>query len=421
MKRDKFLIISFVIIISSFLLFMPYAIVKNIASNSRELGNIIKPKIYSSDEMFSSYQNLVENYKAKIEDIILYRFPGYNQILEKNTILDKKMNYALYNILGSEYNSIPLTKKVNLYYYDNIHSERLIKLYAFNDNISKNQFINSANFYNQYSKKLKDKFPDVNLYLYYIPSVWNSQNETDNKLYPYDECKYINGFLSTLDKDIAMSYLQIEDFNSYEEHFYKTDHHWNIFGGYEGYKDIIELINQKTDIGSPREIKKIFKIDGLEFRGSMSRVTMLDEYYDELWDIELMDMSDYTVMVDDKVPSEHFSLKEKYLNDDIPDKSIYANHYGTYWHADYAKIEFNFENNTGRNILIFGDSTDNCIDTFIASHFDKTIFLDFRLYKEHYGTDIDKLIEENNITDIMFFSGYSTFVWDNPANTFMLR
>lgn len=421
MKRNKVLIISFVIIISSFLLFMPYAIVKNIASNSRELGNSIRPKVYGSDEMFSSYQNLVETYKAKIEDVILYRFPGYNQILESNTKLDRSMNYVLYNTLEGEYSSIPLTKKWNLYYYDNIDSQRLIKLYDYNDSISNKQFINAANFYNQYSKKLNNKFPDVNLYLYYIPSVWKSSKENDNSLYPYNEYNYINNFISTLDEDISISYFNIENFNSYEKHFYKTDHHWNIFGGYEGYKGIIELINTKIDIGRPKDVKEKFKIEGLEFRGSMARVTMLDEYYDELWDVELMDMPKYTLMVDDKEPSDNFSLKDNYVNGDTPNWGIYENHYGIYWHSDYAKVEFNFENDTGRNLLVFGDSTDNCMDSFLASHFDKTIFIDFRLYKELYGTDIDSLIQENNITDILFFSGYSTFMWDGPANTFMLR
>lgn len=62
----------------------------------------------------------------------------------------------------------------------------------------------------------------------------------------------------------------------------------------------------------------------------MSRVTMLEEYYDDLWDIELMNMPKYIIMVDDNEPSEHFSLKEKYLNGDIPEKSIYANHYGVF-------------------------------------------------------------------------------------------
>ena len=32
------------------------------------------------------------------------------------------------------------------------------------------------------------------------------------------------------------------DYNDYSKYFYKTDHHWNHVGSYEGYKEIISMI-----------------------------------------------------------------------------------------------------------------------------------------------------------------------------------
>jgi hypothetical protein len=129
-------------------------------------------------------------------------------------------------------------------------------------------------------------------------------------------------------------------------------------------------------IGSPRKVKGTRVIEGLEFRGSMARSTLIDNYYDRLKVIDV-DIPAYELLVDDKPVPDNFSMKGSYDQGKYP-KDLYTGHYANYYHGDYAKLQYRFENSTGRNLLFIADSNSNCMEPYLASHFDNTYVIDVR-------------------------------------------
>lgn len=54
---------------------------------------------------------------------------------------------------------------------------------------------------------------------------------------------FYNYISKLIDSSIKSERLKINSFNDYSQLFYTTDHHWNYLGSYNGYLDIVNLLN----------------------------------------------------------------------------------------------------------------------------------------------------------------------------------
>ena len=173
------------------------------------------------------------------------------------------------------------------------------------------------------------------------------------------------------------------------EKIFKTDHHWNVFGSYEGYTDVIAMMNDVyPDIGEPIPMKGTIDFPAIAFRGSAARRG------------EYAAFTDVFQVIDIDLPVQHktervVSNLEKYKNGSYDNKP-YATHYENFYNRP-SVITYP-ENKTGRRLLIIGDSYSYWASWLIGAHFDKT-----HVYYCLNGNTMDynKFIEDNAITDVL--------------------
>lgn len=197
---------------------------------------------------------------------------------------------------------------------------------------------------------------------------------------------------------------KLDSYSDLEKYFYQTDHHWNYLGQYKGYKEIINLLlGDKEKLIEPKSIKTYDVI----FNGSASRISITNTSK-EKFTVYKYDIPTYKTYINDKKAT--YGHIEEYDNN-MFDKDVYANHYGLYYGADYAKIEYDFNNKNKDNLLIIATSYSNSINDLIASHFYKTFVVDLRHYENTYKEelDINRFIKDNNIDKVLIMGDIYSF------------
>jgi len=394
---DLFIIIVFVFIISIFIIALPYMYFKGIKSSAEKMGNIRLNQSYDG-ERFAGIKNLSDRITVLSENLLLNRFPLYDEINDTVSDLENTSDSIFYR--GADF--IPVSLNSNVYYYINESRQRFVRLLDYNEEEIEESLKTAANYYNKVYEELK--LLKANMYIYALPLSWNSK-EGENNLYPYDEYAQFELFKQMLNEDILADLLYMENIDVFDKYFFKTDHHWNSTGAHQGYLEMLELLEKKNgDLGKRVEITGSRIIEGLKSRGSMARVCLIDRFYDK-WEVFDTDLKEYKLYVNDEEPNEYFSQKDKYDNGEFPN-DIYAPHYGNYYHGDYAKLQYIFENNTGKNLLLIADSNSNAMEMYLASHFDNTYVIDIRMYEEFCKKQswLSEFVTENEISDVLILS-----------------
>lgn len=182
--------------------------------------------------------------------------------------------------------------------------------------------------------------------------------------------------------------------------FYKTDHHWNGLGAYEGYTNVISTL-QKYDqtIQEPLKTEQLNNIcakDKAYFEGSHNRVILYqvdssDEYRCN-WEIDHSEAFEKIVFqVDEGEIVEGADL----LSSDVTSSKIT---YGRLTSGDYSHVYLKNANpSNDLNVLIIRDSYTNAITSTLAYHFEETHLLDMR----HYTGNISEFIIENDIDMVL--------------------
>lgn len=191
----------------------------------------------------------------------------------------------------------------------------------------------------------------------------------------------------------GISWLDIDTFEKRMERCFKTDHHWNALGVYQGYCEIIDMMKKAVpDIGDTLPLKGLIEFPNVEYRGSGAGRTDTPIYYDNfaVMDIDLPKQH----------PTERVTSKLKEYESGKYDtgrvKDIYISHYENFYNR--PEIITYPENNTGRRLLILGDSYVYWISWLIGAHFDKT-FVHYTL--DEKPMNYNKFIRDNGITDVL--------------------
>ena len=189
-----------------------------------------------------------------------------------------------------------------------------------------------------------------------------------------------------------------------------TDHHWNSVGSYDIYGDIIRMIGKNSpEIGEPVGIREIKEYPEIKFRGSYAALAGYSRFYDDFF------VYDYDLPAS---PSSALAMRSQEREYDAGKHdggggNIYMDHYVNYYQFKY---KYAYNNNTGRNLLIIGDSMTYWSAWLIAANFDTTYI--YMPWDRQY-IDYNKYIEDNAITDVLLMVhsqagifniyGYSTY------------
>ncbi|NBJ68812.1 MULTISPECIES: hypothetical protein [Clostridia] len=266
----------------------------------------------------------------------------------------------------------------------------------------KNQIDLSTNKVNEFGKYLKKK--DIDFYYFSAPHKASMFREMlPDYIERGNELKSVNYFMSNLDKNVVTSLDMVEKFkknftlDELKDMYFQTDHHWNIYGAFEGYKMIVDVLDKN---GLQKDKDKYVDVNSYKkecispnklFLGSTNRQLYMAIKSDDNKDMCTLTnreiFLDYEVRQGNK-KVKPFDLYARALDDEnnniIDYGEIFTNN----------KREINIVNNKNRgreNILIIKDSYANPIIYHIAQHFYKTTVYDPRHNKDRTIKDfIDK-------------------------------
>ncbi len=247
--------------------------------------------------------------------------------------------------------------------------------------------------------RLKEATPELNYYVYMGTRMQETEMFDDMITGPLSTVKYFNYFKENLDSDIKLDYFRLDTPEDRINKKFRSDHHWNIYGAYEGYKQIINMMYERTpEIGAPVEYD-IIQVPDIKWLGSMgSTVGQTDMgYADNFYILDLEKLPDYS--------GNNYDIKEmqkSFLSGEFNKFGVNFDYYVAY---NQPQDKYIFEgNHTGRNLLILGDSYSWSVSAILASHFDTTIC---HIKPWTIGNNVTynyrQLIDENNITDVLIF------------------
>lgn len=246
---------------------------------------------------------------------------------------------------------------------------------------------------------VSERVTDASFYVYYVERDLDINFETNEKSGAYEYLK------EQLNSSIKVGRLKIDNFDDYQNDYSKTDHHWNYIGAYNGYLDLVDLLEIKEE---PIEPKKEICTRSI-MNGSKERLLGVLGYFKEQFCGYMFDFEEHDVFI-------NFQKSEKYTDAEEVIKGTYPQViYGTFFGGDYGFLEFNFHVPDKENLLIIGDSYDNAVNELLASHFNKTYNVDLRHYKRYSGEEfnIDKFVKEHEIDKVLIIGNYNFFVMDD--------
>lgn len=247
-------------------------------------------------------------------------------------------------------------------------------------------------------KELLEKFPQIQFYVFNIETLDYSESHSMVPYFPdADKGQSMEYFLDNKPAQLSFESFELDSFEDYAEHFFRTDQHWNIRGSIGAYQQIYGMLkDQFADISPLVEVEKYEIIEDLEFLGSFARKTLFPVEPDIL-EYAAVDLGEYTTYVNGDTLD--YGGKEKYMQGSYNQKKFY-NHYRGFFGKQEPLIHYHFENEIDRNLLLITSSYGRTIQMILASHFQDTYVIDLR-FDENKNTPLSKLIEGYAITDVL--------------------
>ncbi|MGL5414488.1 MAG: DHHW family protein [Clostridium sp.] len=264
--------------------------------------------------------------------------------------------------------------------------------------------LNKAKYYEEVNRKIKKE----KMYLVNVPhKIMVHEKNIPIEGYREKGNLYMDSLFSGIEK---LGIIDLRDvFKGEDLNYYKTDHHLNMNGVYEGYKQIINSINKEfTEVGEPLK-KEQFEIKKYEnyFLGSDGRkVSILEE---NLEDIEIYN--------NEIIKGFKTNIKSIYRKDKL-NKAKLNNDYTVYLGGDNPKVEI--KNNKANNklkVAIIGDSIDNPLVPLLGIHFKETYNYDLR----HYKGDIIEEINKKDVDIVLLIALSNNFILGNNGPVFNFK
>ncbi len=253
-------------------------------------------------------------------------------------------------------------------------------------------------------QELADTFsglPYAKTYVYFIEN-----SRTVDFEHSADEDLYYNQILDMIKPDGAACF-EVEDYETYRNLFYQTDHHWNYRGSYQGYQEIFRLLHG-TEEGmiTPEETVETDAV----FQGSYARQTH-ELCADERFTFQTFDLPEYTTTINGRQRS--YGNLKMYLSGKFSPEPL-ANHYANCFGGDFGEIVYDFGTSGKGNLLLVASSYSNPINALIAAGFDQTYVVDLRYY-EPWGDrsfDLEAYCRERGIETVLLLGDVEMFYHD---------
>lgn len=387
-RNDQFIVVVFCIILFGVLCFYPvqyFLVSKGIVTISYDNFKIANRR----DGLFSGVTNRIEGIKTSIDNKVTNYFPFYSQI----NYLFSDVNYEANQLLYDEF--VPMgVNSDGEYVFRNKNKDSFVLESQYSDTELDRRYGDMVDFY----KSLV--MDEVDLYIY-LPNRYEFTGFSSNSIRIRD----MNDYATSLQKDVGdrvlVGELSVDSYDDYLNKFYHTDHHWNSYGAYQGYQDIMKMFGMSPRTGN------VVLVDDIVYRGSMAKSAVSRDITDVFYDID-MDIPHYDVLVNDEKAPDQFKPRKVAQKD-----SLFYDYYVGYYNGMYGKVEYDFHDGAKENLLILGDSYSWQIDYLIASHFNKTYNINIRYDDYMDGKfDYEKFIRDHDISKILILYETQTALFD---------
>lgn len=390
-KNDKFIVVIFCIILFGVLCFYPvqYILIsKGIVTVSYDNFKVAK----QSNGFLSGITNKIERLKTGIDNRATNYFPFYSQI----NYLFSDVNYNVNKmLLYRDMEFIPMgVNSDSEYIFKNKDNSNFVLKSQYSDSELDLRYHEMVSLYNSLV------MDGVELYIY-LPSRYEFTDLSSSSISVREMKDYVSSFVQDLDSSIQVNELDVDSYDTYLDYFYHTDHHWNSYGAYQGYLDIMDMF------GYEARDAEIIPVSDIVYRGSIAKSAVARGDSDVFYDIS-MDIPEYSVLVNDKEAPVKFKPREVELKD-----SLFYDYYVAYYNGMYGKVMYDFDNDKKENLLIIGDSYSWQIDYLIASHFNRTYTINIRYDEYASGVfDYEEFIQENDIDKVLFLFETQSTLFD---------
>lgn len=242
---------------------------------------------------------------------------------------------------------------------------------------------------------LMAEHPELDFYAFYVEKDSDIYFETGAKM----------GYAGFLQESLAMApghfgMFEINDFETYKDCFYHTDHHWNNRGSYRGYVRLAELLGVDEPLLEP--VEELTLPNTLS--GSKAASTGMRGVFHEPFPAYRFQFPEMDIQLNGE-PAADYGRQEEFILGSASGIS-----YGTFYGGDTGEAVFDTGRADRKNILVLGDSYDNAVLKLLASHFHKTYSIDVRNYEHAMGRPFafGEYVKENNIDQVLFV-GCGTF------------
>jgi len=225
-----------------------------------------------------------------------------------------------------------------------------------------------------------------NKYLYYIDDSDNV-NFDNNANYNYDDIVKLYNTFKT-------QHFKINNYEEYKKYFYKTDYHWNDIGSYKGYTEIMDLIKSE-DHDEIRIPTRRIKWDD-NFQGNIAKSRQYF-YITEDFYYQKFNLPKHRIFFGEREVSRIGTWR-------------YEDDYAAIYDWARSEVIYDYNNPEEDNLLIISNCYATAVAELVASHYNKTYFVDPRLYGDFYANDY---IKKNNINNVLVIGTVSFFNFED--------
>ena len=238
--------------------------------------------------------------------------------------------------------------------------------------------------------------PEINLYLYHIDTISSSPiNPLNDYFYGADKGQSFQYFLDRKPENLKVGNLALTSFEDHLRNFYRTDGHWNIHGALAAYDGIYELLSGGfPDISEKLTFGPFITFPGVKFIGGYGRQSMYP-VDGEVFEVVEYKLPPYKTYLDGSEIT--YGHSADYFTNKYSVEP-FVNHYWEFFGANFGFVDFESENQSTRNVLVFGDSFDNPLLPLISSHYHHTYSVDLRDYGKFSLKDF---MVDNSVDDIL--------------------
>lgn len=248
------------------------------------------------------------------------------------------------------------------------------------------------------------KYKDVKQYMLISPtSVGILKDKLPYSAPVIDQESYLKSYKEKLPSSIKF----VDTYETLNNHkdeyiFYKTDHHWTSLGAFYSYEKLAEDMGLKK---KPDDYYNVQLVSN-DFFGALSSKSG--------YDVEEGDQ----VQVYIPAKNEEY-VAVNYVEEQEKSASLYSSealdkkdNYEVFLKGNHPLVKIKTSAKNNKTLLIFKDSYANSFIPFLTNDFSKIIVVDPRYYYE----DIDKLMEQENVNEVLYLYNANTFFNDTSLS-----